>query len=81
MSDLEKALDGTQPFGMSFIKSNCTAISVNLYKIIKHLDELAPGKYGELYSRFKTIRDAIEPESCPKKAPQRGQTCTAVPLH
>jgi pyruvate, water dikinase len=70
MSDLEKALDGTQPFGMSFIKSNCTAISVNLYKIIKNLDELAPGKYGELYSRFKTIRDAIDRNLVQKKLPK-----------
>ena len=70
MSDLEKALEGAQPFGMSFVKSNCTAISVNVYRIIKHLDELAPGKYGELHNRFKTIQDAINRNLVQKKLPK-----------
>lgn len=59
MTDLEKALDGSQPFGMSFVRSNCTAASVNVFRIIKHLDELAPGKYGDLYTAFKQIQDNI----------------------
>ncbi len=42
MSDLERALEGNQTFGMSFIRSNCTAVMVNVFRIIKHLDELAP---------------------------------------
>ncbi|MFA6222514.1 MAG: PEP/pyruvate-binding domain-containing protein [Desulfomonilaceae bacterium] len=59
MTDLEKALQGIRPFGMSFVRSNCTGVSVNVFRMIKHLDELAPGKYRELYDSFKHIRDHI----------------------
>jgi pyruvate, water dikinase len=59
MSTVEKALAEAQPFGMSFVKSNCTAVSVNVYRIVKNLNELAPNKYGELYERFRVIQDNI----------------------
>ena len=58
-TELEKALTGSQPFDMSFVRSRCTALSVNVFRIIKHLDELAGGKYSELYSRFKEIQERI----------------------
>ena len=57
MTDLEQALRGSRPFGMSFIRANCTAVSVNVFRIVKSLDQLAPGKYQELYDRFKDIQD------------------------
>ncbi|MDQ1238432.1 MAG: pyruvate, water dikinase [Thermodesulfobacteriota bacterium] len=60
MSELEMALEGGRPFGMSFVKSRCTAVSVNVFRIIKHLDELAPKKYTELYNRFKTIEARVQ---------------------
>lgn len=59
MTDLEKALQGNRPFGMSFVRSNCTGVSVNVFRMIKHLDELAPGKYRELYDSFRQIQDHI----------------------
>ena len=59
MTDLEKALLGNRPFGMSFVRSNCTGVSVNVFRMIKHLDELAPGKYRELYDSFRQIQDHI----------------------
>ena len=52
MTDLEKALEGSQSFGMSFVRANCTAVAVNVFKIIKHLNGLSPGKYTELFSSF-----------------------------
>lgn len=70
MSDLEKALEGSQTFGMSFIRSNCTGALVNVFRIIKHLNELAPGKYAELNNRFKTIQDRINTTLTFKKVPQ-----------
>ncbi len=78
MSDLEKALDGSQPFGLSFVRSNCTAVSVNVFRIIKHLNELAPGKYSELYESFKRIQDNINSTlSCKKSF---GGTKLVLPL-
>ena len=60
MTDLEEALRGTRTFGMSFIRANSTAVSVNVYKIIKNLDELAPEKYHTLYVRFSEIQQRID---------------------
>lgn len=59
MTDLEEALRGARTFGMSFVRANCTALSVNAYKIIQNLDELAPGKYKQLYNRFSDIQECI----------------------
>lgn len=59
MTNIQKALFENLPFGMSFIRVNYTALSVNVFKIIKNLDELAPKKYKELFSRFKDIQTDI----------------------
>jgi pyruvate, water dikinase len=67
MSDLEKALEGNSTFGMSFVRSNCTAVSVNVFRIIKNLDELAPGKYRPLFDRFKYIQDQVNQDLERKK--------------
>jgi pyruvate, water dikinase len=59
MADLEGALRSSRPIGMSFIKANCTAVSVNVFKMVRNMDELAPGKYEELYARFRDIEGTI----------------------
>lgn len=59
MSEMEGTLRGSRPFGMSFIRANSTAVSVNVYRIIQNLMELAPGKYDELLEPFKEIRGRI----------------------
>ncbi|MBM3790552.1 MAG: pyruvate, water dikinase, partial [Acidobacteria bacterium] len=59
MSDMERALQGGQPFGMSFVKSACTAVSVSVLQITRNLDEIAPGRYAELHDRFKAIQENI----------------------
>jgi pyruvate, water dikinase len=60
MADIEKLLEGSRLFGMSHVKSNCTAVSVNVYKMIKNLEVLAPGKYRELSLRFNDIQRQID---------------------
>ena len=59
MSEMEEALRGARPFGMSFVRADCTAVSVNVFRIIKNLDQLAPGKYRELFDTFKEIQGRI----------------------
>ena len=59
MAEMEEALRGARPFGMSFIRADCTAVSVNVFRIVKNLDQLAPGKYEELFDRFKEIQGRI----------------------
>ncbi|MFZ5812945.1 MAG: PEP/pyruvate-binding domain-containing protein [Thermodesulfobacteriota bacterium] len=59
MSRMEEALHGGSAFGMAFIRSHSTAASVNVYKIIEHLQVIAPGKYAELYARLKDIQGHV----------------------
>ncbi len=59
MSEMEQALRESRPFGMAFVRAHCTAVGVNVFRIIKNLDELAPNKYETLYERFRHIQDQI----------------------
>jgi pyruvate,water dikinase len=78
MSDLEEALRSARSFGISFVRANCTAVSVNVFRMIKNLDELAPGKYGELYERFNDIQESIN-QTLSQKRISRGEELV-VPL-
>ena len=59
MTAIEQALAGKQPFGMSFIRSNCIALTVSLMRLLKHLEQLSGGKYNQLYGRFDEIWNRI----------------------
>ena len=61
MSEMEEALRGIQPFGMTFVLSRCTTISTNVWQISNNLNQLAPGKYEALYERFKETQLKINP--------------------
>lgn len=61
MAEMEEALKGTWPFGMSFVRSRCTSVSTSVFQIVKNLNDLAPGKYGALFGRFKEIQMKINP--------------------
>ncbi len=60
MADMERALQGRQPFGMAFIRASCTAVSVNVFNMIKNIEKLAQDKYGELNGRFNHIQRKID---------------------
>jgi pyruvate,water dikinase len=60
MAEMEQALTAGQPFGMAFVRGNCTALSVNIYKMIHHLTRLADGRYGELDQPFRAITKQLE---------------------
>jgi len=70
MADMEQALAGGRLFGMSFIRANCTALSVNVFLIIQNLAELAPGKYRELYNRFREIERSINQVLSQRRMPK-----------
>jgi pyruvate,water dikinase len=59
MSHMEHALRGSQSFGMGFVRANCTAVSVNVFKIIRHMNELADNRYAALCEVFEKIGDNI----------------------
>lgn len=62
MAELERAARGDRPFGMSLVRANVTAVTVNVFRIIRHLDELAPGKYRSLFDRLREIQERIHRE-------------------
>ncbi len=79
MADMEQALRGGRPFGMSFVKAACTAATVSVRQIIRNLDELAPGRYRRLHDRFKEIQRDIQAVLASRQVPQTRRL--VVPLH
>jgi len=59
MTDIEQALQGKQPFGMSFVKGKSIAVTVSLLRLLKNLEQLSEGKYNQLYDRFDEICNKI----------------------
>ncbi len=66
MASIEKALRDSKPFGMSFVREKATAISVDVFRMIRNLEEIAPQKYIRLNSSYDNIQASIhkllEPE-------------------
>jgi pyruvate,water dikinase len=60
MADMERVLGSGQPFGMAFVRASCTAVSVNVFNMIKHIGKLSKGRYGELDNRFANIRQKMD---------------------
>lgn len=60
MADIEQALQGERPFGMTFVRSSVTAVSVSVFRMIRKMNLLAPGKYAELEPRFEEIKAAVD---------------------
>ena len=40
MAEIESALRGLTPFGMHFVRSRSTTVSINVFQMVKHLNEL-----------------------------------------
>ena len=59
MSEIEGALSGGRPFGMSVVRASCTSVAVTVHRIIASLHELAPGRYRALDARFRLIQECI----------------------
>ena len=60
MADIEQALQGKHPFGMSFVRSRATSISVNVFRMIQSIHHLAPDKYSDLDQRFSDIEKTVD---------------------
>ena len=60
MADIERALQGNESFSMAFVQTHCTAISVNVFRMISDMDNIAPGKYTALKESFVAIQKRID---------------------
>lgn len=60
MAEMEQALNSGRPFGMTFVRSHCAALSFQVYKMIQRLQELSGGKYGGLSPSFKAVSERME---------------------
>ena len=60
MADMERALQGNDSFSMSFVQSRCTSVSVNVFRMIMDMLNIAPGKYDALKDRFVVIQRQID---------------------
>ena len=60
MTDMEAALRSRHSFGMTFIRSHATATCVNVFNIIKYLNELTGNRYRGLETVFTAIERQID---------------------
>ncbi|MBF0572584.1 MAG: pyruvate, water dikinase [Desulfamplus sp.] len=60
MADIEQALAGCNPFSMTFVRSRCTDVAVNVLRMIRNLEHLAPEKYELLSPVFFQIRKSVD---------------------
>lgn len=59
MAEMEQTLAGGQLYGMAFVHSRCTAVGVSVFSMVRHLDELAPEKYRDLFEVLDGIQGRI----------------------
>lgn len=59
MTEIEEALKGDKPFGMTFIRSRVTRVSASVFQMIQYLNNLSADRYGKLYPKFHEIEGAI----------------------
>ena len=69
MTDMEAALRSRHSFGMTFIRSHATATCVNVFNIIKYLNELTGNRYRALETVFTDIEREIDATLKQRQAP------------
>ena len=60
MAEIEKALQGTEPFSFSFVQKACGTVSINVFSMISHMERIAPGRYEALREAFTAIQSRID---------------------
>ncbi len=78
MSELEEALSGSRLFGMHFVRSRVTQVSAQVYRIIQHLNRLAPDRYAGLFDRFQDITRTVEDLLVPHQEKLSGELVMAL---
>ncbi|HME46246.1 MAG TPA: PEP/pyruvate-binding domain-containing protein [Syntrophorhabdales bacterium] len=72
ISNMEEAIEGSVSFDMAFIRTKCTALSVDVYKIIQSLNDITDQRNQTLFSVFDEISRRIDQELTRKREAQQG---------
>ncbi len=62
ISNIGEKLSGEYIFDKHFIDTQTNALFSSVYRMIYHLEAMAPGKYTDLFYHYKKIRTEIEEE-------------------
>jgi pyruvate,water dikinase len=79
MAAIEGALRGSDPFGMTFVRSTATEIATAVRRMIRCMQVLAPDKYPDLLPRFKAIQQEIV-ALLESSSPARADAALVVPI-
>jgi len=60
LADMERATTDGRVFGMTFLRAGATSVIVNTFRMIKHLDALAPQSAARLRPKFLEISAQVE---------------------
>jgi pyruvate,water dikinase len=60
MAGMEQQLLAGRPFGMAFVRGNCTALSVNVFKMIRALQQMGGERYKGLDPPFTAITGQLQ---------------------
>lgn len=73
LADMERAQGDGRVFGMSFLRAGATAVMVNTFRMIKHLEALAPQSAANLRPRFAEVCARVEEILGRRKPPVCGR--------
>ncbi len=79
MAEMETTLHGQRSFGMTFVRSHVTAVCVNVFALIRSLNELSGNKYQDLVPVFEGIREQLEAVLNRRQPPALSEL--VLPLH
>lgn len=60
VADMAEKLTGDSVFGMGYVRSRCTDLAVQTYKIIDHLQRITGSRDPDLEASFERINQAIQ---------------------
>ncbi|GFM37026.1 PEP/pyruvate-binding domain-containing protein [Desulfovibrio psychrotolerans] len=78
MSEIEEALRGTVPFGMSFVRGKAVLVASAVHQMILRINALSDNRYAALEEQFSRINQTIGEIVEPRREAGRGQP--VVPL-
>lgn len=73
LADMERAKTDGRVFGMTFLRAGTTALIVNAFRMIKHLEALAPQSAANLKPCFQAISAQVEEVLGRRRPPACGQ--------